>query len=165
MKKYTEFLRCNANKNNLRLQLDVEDYIQRLIIHSDERRIKQVILNLIANALKFTFEGHILLKWSFITYAGGNYAEFIIEDTGIGISEEHQTKLFKLFSMISDSKALNPNGTGIGLTVSKKYVEAIKGEINLKSQIGEGTCVTFTIPINEDYKVIELKKEINGPFR
>lgn len=72
--------------------------------------------------------------------------EFIVQDTGIGVREEDQPKLFRLFSTISPVSKINPNGCGIGLTVSKKYVEKLGGTISLKSKFGEGTTTTFTIP-------------------
>ena len=82
--------------------------------------------------------------------------EFEIEDTGIGIKDEHQSKLFKLFGMVHDDNGsddnvsncnLNPNGSGIGLTVSKKYLKYLGGDINLSSIYGKGTIVRFCIPL------------------
>ena len=75
------------------------------------------------------------------------YAEFRIEDTGIGIKKEVRHKLFKLFMMNSDPSATNLTGTGIGLTVSKKYVEALGGTMRIKSEENKGTIASFEIPI------------------
>lgn len=75
------------------------------------------------------------------------YIEFAVIDTGIGIKKEDHIHLFKLFSMISTKQKINPNGCGIGLTVSKRYLEHLGGTIQLESEYGVGTTVKFTIPI------------------
>ena len=113
------------------------------------------MLNLISNAYKFTFEGMIRLDIKSFESNRNKMIEFKVEDTGIGIKEEHQSKLFKLFGMIhdydqQDELNLNPNGSGIGLTVSKKYLEYLNGDINLKSELNKGTTVCFYIPLIKD---------------
>ena len=76
-----------------------------------------------SNAFKFTFNGGIGIGVELVTEQERQMARISVRDTGVGISEEAQPKLFQLFSMISTDLALNPNGCGIGLTISKKYVE------------------------------------------
>ena len=116
-------------------------------IYSDRGRIKQVFLNLLSNAIKFTFHGKIVVRARILKSLNSDdrFVEFSVEDTGIGIKEEDQIKLFKLFGMVSKSKNINPNGCGIGLTVSKKYVEHMGGDIELRSKFGVGTLIKFTI--------------------
>ena len=116
-------------------------------IWSDKGRIKQILLNLISNAVKFTFVGSIILKVRQQQVEGGWTIIFDVCDTGIGIKDENKHKLFNLFGMISDSKGLNPNGTGIGLTIWRKYLEKLNGDIKLESQYGVGTVVSFWVPI------------------
>jgi len=87
---------------------------------------------------------------------------FSVEDTGVGIKDEHKSKLFNLFGMISDSKGLNPNGTGIGLTVCQKYLEKLGGDIKLESQFGVGTKVIFWVPREENSPEIRSRKARSG---
>jgi signal transduction histidine kinase len=129
---------------------------------SDKSRIKQVLLNLISNSIKFTFEGGITIRTRRLWQNGHEFAEFKISDTGIGIKNNDQKKLFILFGMLNGTKSHNPNGTGIGLTVSKKYVELLGGKIHLESEFGKGTTVVFTIKNNNPNKELELFEEINS---
>ena len=113
-------------EKKLRLEVDIEPCLEQFFISSDRGRIKQVLLNLISNSFKFTFEGMIKLSISIIRVRRKEYINFIVEDTGIGIKQEDQDKLFKLFGMIKNEESkenrnlnLNPNGCGIGLNVCK----------------------------------------------
>lgn len=139
-----------CEQKELVFNLEISEDIKNLEIYSDEHRLKQIILNLVSNSLKFTFDGEISISCKLIESEDDMYVEFKVKDTGIGISSEQQAMLFTMFSMVSDSKLLNPNGSGIGLTVSKKYVEAMGGEIHLESIEDEGTIVTFTILVEPE---------------
>ena len=83
-----------------------------------------------------------------------SYLEFEVQDTGIGIKLENQPKLFTLFGMVESNKHINPNGSGIGLTVSRKYAESLGGAITLSSEWGRGTTVKFSIEYNEKSKSV-----------
>ena len=122
------------------------------------------MLNIISNSYKFTFKGFISINVKLIEQGDKEFIEFCIQDSGIGIKREDQKSLFKLFSMVSDDRNINPNGSGIGLTVSKRYVEKLGGEIHLKSQYGVGTNVRFTIEIQRvmvDHNPFEDDDEID----
>lgn len=106
-----------------------------------------MLINLVANSLKFTFQGYIKIQLEDSLFENQRAVKFIIEDTGIGIDKNSQSKLFRLFSMITSE--INPHGCGIGLTVSKKYVELLGGTIHLKSELNVGTTVSFYIPIEQ----------------
>ena len=93
--------------------------MQDLTLYSDVCKIKQILMNLISNSYKFTFEGNISISVQEVLVDNHSFIEFCVSDTGIGIKPEDQTKLFKLYGMVRENKGLNPNGTGIGLTVSK----------------------------------------------
>ena len=147
-----------CSHKNLKLLKNIDPQLSSIVTHSDNGRIKQVLLNLMANALKFTFEGHIILSVCMVEWNGSEALEFSVTDTGIGISKHNQTKLFRLFGLISENEKINPNGCGIGLTVSKKFVEALDGEIHLRSVEGEGTKVTFRIPLIRNLKSEMLKE-------
>ena len=104
-------------EKRLRLEVDIEPCLEQFHILSDRGRIKQVLLNLISNSFKFTFQGMIKLSISIIRVRSKEYINFIVEDTGIGIKDKDQDKLFKLFGMINNEESkenqyssLNPNG-------------------------------------------------------
>lgn len=141
-----------CKQRNIELLIEVESCLSNIRFHSDRSRLKQILLNLLSNSSKFTFEGHIKLSVKVIQRNREYFVEFWVSDTGTGIKLESQDKLFKLFSMISETSSLNPNGTGIGLTVTKKYVIALGGEINLESEFGIGTSVTFILPLHLDFE-------------
>lgn len=132
---------------------------------SDKGRIKQVLLNLLSNAFKFTFKGEIVLGCKIYCCEEGEYIAFTVKDTGIGIKKEDQKGLFRLFGMISNKNNLNPNGCGIGLTVSKKYISHLGGEIDFKSKEGVGTKVRFVIPCirKNEYTFAFKTEELSAP--
>ena len=153
---------CLSKK--LKLELHIEPELKKIMISSDKSRLKQVLLNIISNSYKFTFKGFISINVKLIEQGDKEFIEFCIQDSGIGIKREDQKSLFKLFSMVNDDRNINPNGSGIGLTVSKRYVEKLGGEIHLKSQYGVGTNVRFTIEIQRvivDHNPFEDDDEID----
>ena len=90
-----------------------------MIVH-DENRLKQVLLNLVSNAIKFTLQGYVLIKVTVQKSTADNFytIKINVEDTGIGIEEEDQDKLFKLFGFVKDSHGVNIHGIGLGLVIS-----------------------------------------------
>lgn len=154
--KFTTFLICNVIKNKIDLNLNVDKELQEFELHSDRGRVKQILLNLISNSYKFTFNGSISIIAKMINELDKSFVEFSVQDTGIGIKEEDQSKLFSLFGMVSSTSNLNPNGCGIGLTVSKKYVEKLGGTIKLKSVFNVGTVITFTIKSHSEGKLPDV---------
>jgi signal transduction histidine kinase len=110
----------------------------------DERRFKQVVLNLLTNALKFTPGGGrvILAAWR------TNDAYVLsVKDTGVGIAEEDQEKVFEEFRQVGHDNAGKAEGTGLGLTLTRKLVELQGGSIRVESAVGQGSTFTFTLPI------------------
>ena len=131
----------------------MEDDFSNFMVKSDVTRLKQVLLNFLSNAYKFTFKGSIKITVCSVKIGDDGFIKFCVSDTGIGIKQEDQSKLFKLFSMINNdenmkrsNRLINPNGCGIGLTVSKRYIEYLNGSVSLESEFGKGTSVTFHIP-------------------
>jgi signal transduction histidine kinase len=114
----------------------------RLVIESDERRIKQVLVNLVGNAVKFTEEGEIEIK----AVKKDGMVEVSVSDTGIGIREEDMERLFKPFSQVPVEDRAR-EGTGLGLHLSKKIVELLGGEIKAESEFGKRSVFTFTFPL------------------
>ena len=100
-----------------------------------------------SNAVKFTFSGSIIVSMRIEIRENMKVLVITVKDTGLGIKDKDKSKLFHLFGMISDTKNINLNGSGIGLTICRKYVEKLGGEISLESEFGEGTSVTFWVPV------------------
>jgi signal transduction histidine kinase len=112
-------------------------------VRADERKIKQVLLNLLSNALKFTFEGgRVEVRAGVVD----GMAEVSVTDTGVGIAPEDQEAVFEEFRQVgtADKKV---EGTGLGLTLSRKFIELHGGKIWVKSQVGMGSTFTFTLPL------------------
>ena len=143
--------------------VEVDKRLMKSSFCSDIGRIKQVLINLISNALKFTIEGRITLQitkesiFNYETFQRSRFLKLRINDTGIGIEEKDIPRLFKLFGTISENQnKLNSRGTGLGLAISKKIVESLGGKIRLKSIKNVGTKVTFTV--KESLQQIEEQK-------
>ncbi len=114
----------------------------------DSGRLKQILLNLAGNALKFTQHGEVSIRVTAITSgAGRSLVRFIVRDTGIGISAETRDKLFQPFSQAETSISRRFGGTGLGLSITRHLVELMGGKIELESELGKGTTVTFDLPL------------------
>ncbi|PLX19150.1 MAG: hypothetical protein C0599_11300 [Salinivirgaceae bacterium] len=138
---YDSFSTKAQSKN---LKFVREDYsIKGVIINTDEKRLKQVLHNLIHNAIKFTDEGKVVF--------GCNQDEgqllFYVKDTGIGISTENIKNIFKPFRQVEWEHAKKKGGNGLGLTISKELVALMGGTLKVRSSQGEGTVFTFNLPI------------------
>jgi signal transduction histidine kinase len=112
------------------------------MIELDKKLVKNVLINLISNAIKFSDEEAAIHVNSIVK---DSIVEIEVRDNGIGISEEDQEHLFSSF--FRGKNALNIQGTGLGLHIVKRYLDLLGGEVNLKSELGKGTSVTFTIPV------------------
>jgi PAS domain S-box-containing protein len=131
-----------AQKQNICINLvPFSDHKGNRII-TDETKLIQIINNLLVNALKFTKQGHINFGYNIKE----TMIEFFVEDTGIGISPDMHKEIFKRFSQVDASSTRNNGGSGLGLSISKAYVELLGGEIWLKSTLGKGSTFYFTIP-------------------
>jgi len=117
-----------------------------LTIKSDERRIKQVLVNLVGNAIKFTDKGKIEIK---MTEKDGR-VQIAVRDSGMGIRKEEMGRLFKAFSQISNEDRPKQEGTGLGLHLSKKILDLLGGEIKAQSEFGKGSVFTFTLPLKHE---------------
>lgn len=133
-----------AEKKNLYLVSSVEPGIPSLI-STDPTRLRQILLNLLGNAFKFTSEGGVSLRVSAIEGEEHPLLKFAIKDTGIGITQEQQNKLFQAFGQADSSTTRKYGGTGLGLSISKRLSELLGGEIGVESTPGEGTTFWFTI--------------------
>ena len=122
------------------------------LLYVDEQRIKQVILNLLQNALKFTFEGLIKVNVGYVSNeVGTKELKVSVSDTGIGISEEDSKKLFRLFGKLETSSSLNTSGIGLGLSICKQIIEVFDGKIYFDEEYKDGAKFTFQIPAENDF--------------
>ena len=141
-------------QKNINLKMDL---ISNIRIYSDEECFKQILFNLVSNALKFTHKkGVILIKTRIINKSK---VDVHIIDNGIGISKEDMNKLFKPFQQIDSSISKCYDGTGLGLYLTKNLVNILEGEISVKSEKGKGSIFSFSIPIKISLKkssIIEL---------
>lgn len=115
----------------------------------DPTRIRQVLLNLIGNAVKFTDRGEVVVRVSKIAESAPESVtvKFEVQDTGTGIEPKDQPKLFQLFSQVDASTTRKYGGTGLGLAIAKRLVELMDGEIGVHSEKGQGSCFWFAVPL------------------
>jgi len=143
-----DLVAAKAAKKGLDLTYFLDDSVP-VMIESDEIRLRQVLINLLGNAVKFTERGEVILSVRASMEPGGKAEiSFSIEDTGIGISEENLSKLFQSFTQVYSTSTKNYGGTGLGLAISRNLVEMMGGQINVKSEIGKGSTFCFTILSN-----------------
>ena len=137
----------SAHLKNLEFIYNLEPLPEKLI--GDSYRIKQILNNLLGNAIKFTDQGFVSLSASGKELKHGIYELVLtIEDSGIGISREDQRKLFNAFSQVDDALSRSYQGTGLGLVICQELVKLMRGELNLQSTPGSGSTFTVTIRSN-----------------
>lgn len=147
----SKMLRFAAEKKDLLFESDIcVSAGEELVVMGDPGRLRQIITNLITNSIKFTNEGRV----KFIVQKEKETDDtieikFLVEDTGIGIDEENQKRLFKPFSQADPSTARRFGGTGLGLTICKNLVHLMNGRIELTSSPGHGTSAVFWIPFKK----------------
>ncbi|MES0370721.1 MAG: ATP-binding protein [Mariprofundaceae bacterium] len=136
--------RVHALEKGVLLSLHIKNTPKTII--SDESRLRQILLNLIGNAMKFTHQGEVSVHVT----EKSNQLEFIIKDSGIGIAKEDLKHVFEPFVQSSKELELQQLGTGLGTSIVKRFVELMGGSIRVESKLGEGSCFTFSIPCYPD---------------
>ena len=131
-----------ASRRGLALTQDVDEHIGDF--HGDERKVKQVLLNLLSNAIKFTPEGgrvgvRAMLK--------GDVVEIGVTDSGVGIAPADQEAVFEEFRQVGTDASKKHEGTGLGLALTRRFVELHGGNIWLESEVGVGSTFTFALPV------------------
>jgi GAF domain-containing protein len=136
------FVRERATRHGITLDVKVDERLGDFV--GDERKIKQILLNLLSNAVKFTPEGG---RIGINARQVDGSVEISVSDTGIGIAPEDEPKIFEEFRQVGSDYAHKVEGTGLGLTLAKKFVELHGGRIWVESEVGKGSTFTFMLPI------------------
>jgi len=152
MKEIQSTMSILARDKGLYLQIDIHPSLSGFI-NSDQMRIRQILLNLVGNAIKFTKDGGVEVR--IVPADEKRHIHFIIRDTGIGIPADRLNKIFKPFIQADASTTRHYGGTGLGVTISKHLVELMEGEIWVESEKGKGSTFHFTLPVPSHNQVPE----------
>jgi signal transduction histidine kinase len=136
-----------AEKNKNRLIVDAQENVRAL--KADPMRLKQILLNLLSNACKFTKEGEVALRVRSVADER-NWVELAVADTGIGLTAEQQAKLFQDFTQADSLTARRYGGTGLGLALSRKLARMMGGDVTVTSESGKGSVFTVRLPGSAD---------------
>jgi PAS domain S-box-containing protein len=163
--------RVNENKTEVELKLNLEGVDSLKYIVTDSRKLKQVLMNLLRNALKFTDKGFIEYGFTEVIDDEKNWYKFYVKDTGIGIDQKHHETIFNIFRQVDDTHTRKFGGMGIGLSITKKTIEILGGRIWVESEPMAGSVFYFTIPVltdkdakitKPDEKTLTMEKKYEG---
>ncbi|MBC7847392.1 MAG: PAS domain S-box protein [Flavobacterium sp.] len=168
LKEVEELFKIKANQKNIDLSFTIAKNVPA-IIYADESKIKQVIINLIGNSLKFTSQGFVKVS---VEKLKNNDLQIKIKDTGKGILKEEQEAIFRPFEQAKNSRQ-GEGGTGLGLAISRKFSNLMEGDITIESEYGEGAEFAFTFKYvegnesilksdKEELRVVSLSPEMKG---
>jgi len=151
-----------AERKNLYLNTIVSD--QNLLSLVDEQIFRQIINNLINNALKYTYTGGVTVIVDSVKEDSKSFVQVKVKDTGIGIPQESLGLIFQEFRQVSEGFNRHFEGTGLGLTITKNFVESMNGQIAVTSTVGSGSSFTILFPLIENYHEIKIPKliEVNS---
>ena len=160
-----------AADKNLHLRIEAPRPLP-IVIYSDQMRLRQILLNLMGNAIKFTREGEVVLKIDLIQQNNQNHIWFCVQDSGIGICAETLKVIFEPFVQSKNAQVHPRAGTGLGLTISKELVERLGGRIDVHSEVGVGSQFSFTLPLDylecSETEILALNfdnpAELNAPI-
>jgi signal transduction histidine kinase len=136
-----------AEKNQNRLVVDAQENMGAL--SADPMRLKQILLNLLSNACKFTKEGEVALRVRRMA-DGREWVELAVADTGIGMTAEQLAKLFQDFTQADSLTARRYGGTGLGLAISRKLARMMGGDVTVTSEPGKGSVFAVRLPVGTD---------------
>ncbi|HED15885.1 MAG TPA: response regulator [Gammaproteobacteria bacterium] len=151
-----KMMRVQAEQKKLGLNLHIQPELP-FRLTGDPHHLRQVFINLIGNAIKFTEQGRVDINAIMLSHGDDNVLiRFEVVDTGIGIPVTAQKKIFKSFTQADSSTTRTYGGTGLGTTISKKLIELMQGKIGVKSQPGEGSCFWFNLPFSIQASATEI---------
>jgi len=145
LSEFTQLMALKAEEKGIELILDMSK-VQQLIVNGDPGRLRQILTNLVSNAIKFTSKGEIVIR---ISLQPCHNNEMIltasISDTGIGIPKEKQSTLFDMFTQVDASTTRHYGGTGLGLSICKNLCLQMQGNLSVHSEVGQGSCFEFVV--------------------
>ncbi len=141
----------------LELRIEIDEKLPECI-KGDRTRIWQILTNLTSNAIKFTHTGFVAIRLRKLEGSDGEQIEFAVKDTGIGIPKDKQAQVFESFTQADGSTTRQYGGTGLGLTISRKLIEKMGGELKLESAAGAGSVFYFAIPLVKGRSVTAVEK-------
>jgi CheY-like chemotaxis protein len=148
-----------SKKRNLDFKLNIPPSSDSISLNTDPVRLRQILGNLIGNAVKFTERGYIEIGYDIRDNGMGSNIRFFVKDSGIGIPKDKQTLIFERFRQLDDTSTRRFGGTGLGLSISKKLVDLLGGAIWVESQPGEGSEFYFTIPYKKEKNLPPVEPE------
>jgi len=157
---FTEAISFRAEENNIELILDTVD-VKHTTIRTDPGRLRQVLTNIVGNAIKFTKDGEIVIRARIDTDDSKTKLYIDVIDTGIGIAEDKIEILFNSFTQVDASTTREFGGTGLGLAISKKLSELMGGSIGVTSKLGEGSTFSFNVGIKLPENSKQVTPQIN----
>jgi signal transduction histidine kinase/DNA-binding NarL/FixJ family response regulator len=155
-----DMIRLQARDSDLEFAFEAPKDLPA-IVHADEKRLRQVLLNLLTNAIRYTREGRITLR---IAYSN-QVARFDIEDTGVGIPSADLERIFQPFERIEDPEHPNKLGAGLGLTITKLLTEAMGGDIAVRSTPGQGSCFSVRLMLSPVSAGQRLRETVQQTIR
>ena len=154
-----DILENEAHKKGLSLEYEIDDSLPEFLV-GDSEHIRQVLINLVSNSIKFTKAGSIHIALFVLSHNIKECTvEFTVSDTGIGIAKEKQADIFDIFVQVDNSNTRKEGGTGLGLAICKQLVELMKGTIAIESEEGDGSTFSFTLTLEIPDIFIMLNKE------
>ncbi len=155
--------KSKRNKEHVKLNLKKTYKEKGFILRTDPYRFKQILTNLLSNALKFVEDGFVEFGYTGIE---PGFVQFFVKDSGIGIQRDKQHLVFQRFGQIDNTAKRNHEGTGLGLSITKQLVELLGGKIWFDSEFSKGTTFYFTLPVSRDTQVFrgENKPYIDASF-
>lgn len=163
--------RMSEDKTKVEVILRLLDTEKNKFLVTDGRKLRQVLLNLLRNALKFTDAGYIEYGYDFVNDSDRRHFSFYVKDTGIGIDKKHHETIFNVFRQVDDTHTRKFGGMGIGLSIAKKTIELLGGRIWVESEHGKGSTFYFTLPVRseenfsilkQDEKYLNMEKDYSG---
>ncbi len=149
-----DVLNALAQQKGLLIEYELDESTPDFVI-ADKGKLKQILINLLGNAIKFTHQGNVKLICRHTKVNNKHQIYFAIQDTGIGIAEENLTKVCDAFTQIDDSRTRDFEGTGLGLKISHQLVSLMGGKLTLSSEVDVGSCFSFTLAFEEGKDPLE----------
>ncbi|WP_419537281.1 ammonium transporter [Endozoicomonas sp.] len=161
-----DIFRVQAEEKNIELSLQCHLDLD-VSVYGDPTRIRQIVINLLSNSLKFTEKGHVCLKADLNNDGNTDSLILSVEDTGVGMTEEQRDRVFTAFQQADNSTARQYGGTGLGLSITQQLVEMMGGTINVTSAVGKGTFFELSIPIGaaQDNQIMDTGTKDKGGNR